>query len=146
MSLELPPEALPVDSTTTDVLQELQIALGVDEHYTEGLALEAAILWYEETVRTGKVLRFLPPADQANWQPYVQSLEIDPGPKDTGAAALGAIRVDGRARRRLVESRELLALATRSGVAQMVRLRAEEAFRRADGWTVEIGHEEGTES
>ncbi len=132
------PEALEVDHSTADVLQELQVVLGVEDHHTEGLALEAALVWYDDTIKAGDALRFVPPPTQPNWLAYIKSLGIDPEFDDGETPASGAIRVDGRARRRLAESEELLTLATRQGLAQIVRLKAEHAFRLADGWTVEV--------
>jgi hypothetical protein len=140
LSAVKPPETLTVTTMTLEVLQELQVALGVTEYPTAGRILEATLVWYDETASRGGQLCFLPPAGQQAWQPYARPLaiELDKLPPSNGPTT--NLLVDGiEVQRHLAASEKLVRLAIeRNALEQMVRLKAEEAFRRRDGWTIEV--------
>lgn len=127
-------------SPVVEVLQELQVALGLEDHPTPGRALETTLVWYDDFTAAGTALMYTPPPGQHTWRGYTRSLAIDCAPPSGANLGLEVLplRVEGEARRRLARSWALLRLTTTHGLEQMVRLKAEHAFRFADGWTIGI--------
>lgn len=126
---------------TYDVLQELQVILGVEDHGMPARALEATLIWYDDMTNAGDTLRFEPPPGRPGWTGYIRPLVID----SFSSGMVGwteKLMVEGPALKRLESSDDLLRLASVRGLERMVQLRAEEAFRKADNWTIEIDNSE----
>jgi hypothetical protein len=130
------PEILTVAQPTVEVLQDLQVILGVADHPTPGSVLEATLLWYDDATSTGSVLHFRPPENQHGWLAYSRSLGVEASPPNESEAIV--LRIEGEALRRLAGSEFLLGVATSGGIDQIVRLRAEHAFRSADDWRIDV--------
>lgn len=132
------PQPFDVATPAVPVLQELQIILGVEDHFTEARALEAALVWYDNTTAAGHALRFSPPPGQRTWHGYTRLLEIDPLLLVPEAGEVTELMVGGDAQRRLARSEGLKRLATPLGLERIVRLKAEYQLRLKDDWTIEV--------
>jgi hypothetical protein len=129
-----------------EILQEMQVILGVAEYFTDGRVLEAALVWYDEMSKAGDALRFSPPSEQRHWRSYSRSLLVDPGDPPAGPPKTTELMVGGEALRRLATSEKLLGLATPVGLEKIIRLKAEYVFRLADDWSVESENERWTQA
>jgi hypothetical protein len=128
----------PLTEEAIEVLQELQVIVEEEDNGTHGEALESTIIWYSRMTEHVDRLHFLPPESQPRWNPYTRSLKLHPGMPPVGAREKVQVR-SNEATQVLRDSEEMLRLARTTSLEEIIKLRAEYHFRRADGWKVELG-------